>query len=59
MMRCDNLESLTRNYIAGIQRIIVFNETEAVHEFDLRNFSIPVVGKECFDFRFGHCSGGS
>lgn len=49
---------LTRNDISGIHFVFVFDETEAVHQLDLRDFA-GVMGAEVFlDILFGHCRQG-
>jgi hypothetical protein len=47
---------LTRNNIAGIHGILVFDEAKAIHHLHLCNFSGAMGRKVSFDIGLGSCS---
>lgn len=48
--------SLTRNYVARIHRILVFDEAEAIHQLDLSDLSRAMGIKMGFHIGFGSYS---
>lgn len=48
---------LTRNHVAGVHGILVLNEAEAVHEFDLSDLAGAMRLEMGLDIRFGGIAG--
>lgn len=46
---------LTRNNVAGIHRILVFDEAETVHQLHLGDFPGAMSRKVCLDIGLGSC----
>jgi hypothetical protein len=45
----------TRNHILRVSLVIVLNEAEAIHEFNLNDVSTAVFLEEIFDLLFPGC----
>jgi hypothetical protein len=41
--------ALTRNYVASVHSIFIFDEAEAIHKLDLSDFAMAVGRKVCLD----------
>jgi hypothetical protein len=46
-------ERLTRNDVAGVHGVLVFEEAEAVHELDLGDLTSSMAGKVVLDIGLG------
>lgn len=53
--RPEEVGECTRHHITSIHSIFVFDETEAIHEFDLGNLSGAVSIKVVFNIGFSCC----
>jgi hypothetical protein len=49
-------QNLTRDNIASIHGILVFDESKSVHELDLGDLSCAVSVEMCLDLSFRSCS---
>lgn len=52
---CGGVVKHTRNYIASIHRILVLDETKAVHELDLGDLAGAMSVEVGFNISFGCC----
>ena len=50
-----HIAGLTGYHIAGIQRIIVLNEAEAVHQLHLGDIAGAILGEMGLDIFLRHC----
>jgi hypothetical protein len=48
------VDSFTRYNISGIKLVVIFDEAEAVHQLDLRDFTRAMAAEVFFDVTFGH-----
>lgn len=54
-MEQDRRGRLTRNNVAGIHRVLVFDEAKSIHKLHVCNLSGAMGRKVCLDVGLGSC----